>query len=332
MISHASAANRSVCASGCTYSTIQSAINAASAGDTILIGKGHYVETLVVFNKRLTLQGADSRTTVIDGNGAGTVVTIGNLNTASHTPVAITDVTITRGFGAEGGGIAVLNGGSLILRHSIVVGNHSSGAGGGINVFTDTALTIADTTITNNDAVFSGGGIAATGESTTVDILRSTVSANRVSQGFGGGIALTYDGSTVTLQNTDIVGNSASSAGGAFLGGGVPADTLTVQNVSVTGNVASADTGGLWVAAPASLGRVVVTHNSAATSGGGMTTAAAFRGGGTVTLSDVYVVQNKAGTQGGGLFNTASLTISVAVVADNQPDNCVQSGMGTGCP
>jgi hypothetical protein len=332
MISDASAANRSVCPAGCPYSTIQSAINAAAAGDTVLISKGHYVETLVIFNKRLTLQGADPRTTVIDGNGAGTVVTIGNLDTPSNTPVAISGVTITRGFGANGGGIAVLNGGSLTLRHGIVVTNHSSGAGGGINAFSDAAITIADSTITNNDAVFQGGGIAATGESTTVNILRSTVSANRVSQGFGGGIALTYDGSQLTLQDTDIVDNGASSSGGAFLGGGVPANTLTVQNVSVTGNTASADTGGLWVVGPASLGRVVVAHNSAATTGGGMTAAQGFKGAGTVTLSDVYVVQNKAGTQGGGIFNDATLATSAAVVADNQPDNCVQSATGSGCP
>ena len=332
VVSYASAANRSVCPSGCTYSTIQSAINAASAGDTIVIGKGRYLETLVVLGKRLTLQGADSRTTVIDANGAGTVVTIGDFNTPSNTPVALSNLTITRGFGSNGGGIAVLNGGSLTLRHSVVVGNHSSGDGGGINVFSDSAVTIADSTITNNDATLAGGGIAATGESTTFQILRSTVSANRSSQGFGGGIALTYDGSKLTLQNTDIVDNSASSSGGAFLGGGVPADTLTVQDVSVTGNVASGDTGGLWVAAPATLGRVVVAHNSAATSGGGLTTAAAFRGGGVITFGDVYVVQNKAGTHGGGIFNNASLTISAAVIADNQPDNCVQSATGTGCP
>jgi pectin methylesterase-like acyl-CoA thioesterase len=333
MVSHASAANRSVCASGCTYSTIQSAINAASTGDTILIGKGHYVETLVVFGKRLTLQGADSRTTVVDGNGAGTVVTIGNFNTPSNTPVALSNLTITRGFGSNGGGIAVLNGGSLTLRHSVVVGNHSSGDGGGINAFSDSAVTIADSTITNNDATEAGGGVAATGESTTFQILRSTVSANRATQGFGGGISLTYDGSKITLQDTDIVDNSASSAGGAFLGGGVPADSLTVQNVSVIGNASSSDTGGLWIGAPATLGRVVIAHNSAATRGGGMTTAPAFRGGGVVTLGDVYVVQNKA-AQAGGIFNGASLTLSATVIADNQPDNCVESATpaGTGCP
>jgi predicted outer membrane repeat protein len=63
-----------------------------------------------------------------------------------------------------------------------------------------------------------------------------------------------------------------------------------------------------------------------------MTTAQGFRGAGTVTLSDVYVVQNKAGTQGGGIFNGTTLVTSPALVTDNQPDNCVESGAGSGCP
>lgn len=57
------------------YSTIQAAINAASPEDTILVRDGTYYENLVV-NKSLMLIGEEKETTIIDGNGTGTVVQI----------------------------------------------------------------------------------------------------------------------------------------------------------------------------------------------------------------------------------------------------------------
>lgn len=56
------------------YPTIQSAIGAATNGDTIYVYNGTYMENLVV-DKEVTLQGEDRSNTVIDGNG-GNVVSI----------------------------------------------------------------------------------------------------------------------------------------------------------------------------------------------------------------------------------------------------------------
>src|ERR1700736_5551684 len=122
------AANRSVCPSGCTYATIQGAIDNAGAADTILIRQGHYFETLNTEGKQLTLQGVgDRRKIIIDGNGKGSVITIPGTKL-----VVVSDLTITRGFG-DGGGISVTVGGApLNVRHSIIVSNHSTTSGGGI--------------------------------------------------------------------------------------------------------------------------------------------------------------------------------------------------------
>lgn len=64
-----------VCPSGCNFTTIQEAINAASEGDTILVLAGEYHEHIVV-NKTLTIEGGDASTTVINGSYSGNGVTI----------------------------------------------------------------------------------------------------------------------------------------------------------------------------------------------------------------------------------------------------------------
>src|SRR5581483_632612 len=81
-----------VCPVGCTYSSIQDAINHAGAGDTIAIGAGTYNETLTI-NFSLTLSGAGATNTIIDGNNASTVVTVRN----SEAVVTISGVTIQHG-------------------------------------------------------------------------------------------------------------------------------------------------------------------------------------------------------------------------------------------
>src|SRR3990170_1282475 len=52
------------------YLTIQAAINAANASDTISVAPGVYLEQVVV-NKTVKLVGDDKHTTIIDGNGTG---------------------------------------------------------------------------------------------------------------------------------------------------------------------------------------------------------------------------------------------------------------------
>jgi len=57
------------------YPTIQEAINAANEGDTIFVRNGTYYEHVVV-NKTVSIVGQSRDSTIIDGNGIGTVVIV----------------------------------------------------------------------------------------------------------------------------------------------------------------------------------------------------------------------------------------------------------------
>jgi len=90
---------------GLNYTTIQEAINAAETldGHIIFVEEGNYYEHVIV-NKSLSLIGEDRDTTIIDGNGTGTVVSL----TAQN--VSISNFTIMNaGFQAPISGAILLN-------------------------------------------------------------------------------------------------------------------------------------------------------------------------------------------------------------------------------
>ena len=82
-----------------SYPTIQSAINAASEGDTVIVAPGSYVENVVIDGKNVTLRSTDPSdaavvaATVIDGNQTGPCVSFVNALSSA----CITGFTLTNG-------------------------------------------------------------------------------------------------------------------------------------------------------------------------------------------------------------------------------------------
>lgn len=159
------------------FASIQAAIVAATAGDTVLVLPGAYVERLDFLGKAISVRSsAGAAVTTIDGNQLGTVVTFASNETAAS---VLDGFTITGGLGApstvgvpprSGPGGVLCRGASPTIRRCVITGNQGgpgapSGAGtlagnggpGGI-LAQSSALRLIDCDVAANT-----GGIGGTG-------------------------------------------------------------------------------------------------------------------------------------------------------------------------
>ncbi|WP_128429497.1 choice-of-anchor Q domain-containing protein [Streptomyces cyaneus] len=166
-----------------------------------------------------TIKGSGARTTVIDANFLDRVFRL-------RADTYMSDVTITGGRARQrelpftdtgGGGIA--NEQHLTLRRVAVTGN-SAGYGGGIFNIPDSHLDLVDSTVSGN-AAGEAGGIRFDDSGT---VTNSTIADNRVTDpgdrpgslgGYGGGIDIRGLG-TVQILNSTITGNRSSDGGGGI--------------------------------------------------------------------------------------------------------------------
>ena len=148
-----------VCPSGCRFTSVHAALDAASAGATIRICPGTYIGTLLI-TQNVTLigagDGADPATnTILQGTGTETVVGI----LRGTTVVTLQGLRITGGMsrGGEEGGDIYNAGATLTLIDSTITGNTAS-VGGGIFNGSGTVRIDAASRVTGNTAR-DGGGI-----------------------------------------------------------------------------------------------------------------------------------------------------------------------------
>jgi hypothetical protein len=229
--------------------SLAGALSSANDGDTLAI-QGVCKGTFEIAHS-LALVGAAGA--ILDGQGAGTVLTVDAGKT-----VAVSYLTITNGSGLvagirNNGGVLTLSN-SLVSGNSATVGRFQNGVGGILNQGGTVALT--NSTVGGNSASASVpfdtavGGIMNFGSRVT--LTNSTVSgnsANTPSDAFGG-ILNSAPGSVVILTNSTVSGNSASAPGGptAFSQavGGISnaGGSLALTSSTLSGNSASEPNGG----------------------------------------------------------------------------------------
>jgi len=318
-----------VCATAGSVCTLRAAIQEANAwpgGDNISLPAGTYTLTLagnedaaaagdLDITDDLTLYGAGSAVTTIDGNNISRILQI-----FTGATVTVSGVQIINGnSSADGGGIfndgaltlnnsrvannsttsaisgggGIFNSGTMTLNHAVVdnnssVGGATIGSGGGITINQASSVsTINNSTISNNTAVNNGGGLYITAGMVTIN--DSSIDGNIVNHQTGGGI---YSAGTLTIDGSTI------SANQGFLGAGIRSQgSLTISNSTISGN----QTPELYDAVTATTGR-----------GGGLYL------GANATLRHVTVADNRANFDGGGIYlNAGTLSINNSLLSGN---------------
>jgi len=187
------------------YSTIQAAVDAAIAGDTICVASGTYYENVVIA-KPLTLKGAGSDITIIDGGGRGTGVKI----TADN--VNVSGFTIRN----SGHGVHLYKcNGANVSSNKITLNKNN-----GIYVQSSSGNNIGGNTITSNN--LSGLFIQDSSGNTIID--------NVIASNAFDGVYLYYSNNNSVSSNTitSHVNLPATSLEGS--------DNNTINNNTISGN------------------------------------------------------------------------------------------------
>jgi CSLREA domain-containing protein len=252
----------------CTLRAAMMQANFATGPNTIIVPPGVYLITRVGYDDDalvgdldikhdLTIQGAGSGTTIVDGNGSvthdrvfqilSTVIGGGGLYIEGAGHVQLSDVIFENNTGQNGGGIYAnfsSMGGSLELDHVILHANMAIaggvGQGGGVYAHLPSSLSqfiVQDSQVYSNTADGTGGGIYVDGDNTT----------------------------HWTILHSQIYSNTAASGGG--IGNFVP---LALSDSSLHDNHATFDGGAMEAFAPFTILRTTLDANSAGRFGGGI--------------------------------------------------------------
>jgi hypothetical protein len=234
---------------------IQDAVDAAVAGDEIVVTNGTYRSVSV--NKPLTLRSVNGpQSSTISGGGAVRCVYLTN-------EASLSGFTLTNGFSVDfgGGGVACFSGNAVVSK-CVIIGNHVF-----VDLFEDGiswllrgggayGVTLNNCTLTSNSVdIFDGFGVIANtitaggGGAAYCALNNCTLSGNTANffnyTPFNYYVPYVEGGAAIfcTLNNCTLSSNSVTiyETRGSAYGGG--ASHCTLNNCTLTGNSARSNTG-----------------------------------------------------------------------------------------
>jgi len=341
------------------YAQIHDAVQAANAGDTVLVAAGTYTDcthetegpestpACVIMKPGVTLMGAGATQTIIDAQGLGRGIFIedtddvtikdlqirgayaeiygaGILVRQGSTGVVVQDCIIE----ANGDGGAVVINGSSVDFSNVQFRNNEAKQGGGLAVEEQSQATISGCVFDGNTAPSGAGMFIRSG--CTVTITASTFTGNVINADFGNGGGVCVQESHCDISGCEIIGNSTRGGGGglAYLFGA----TGTVEQSLIANNSTEASFNygaGITCQSSAVVFRNLVIAGNNATSNG------SDGGGLDIQFTPAPIVENctivgnaaAAGGVGGGIL--------IQWGADPQITNCIvvdsPAGAGIGC-
>ncbi len=225
------------------YAQIQDAVDAASAGDTVLVAAGTYTDcthetegpgstpACVIMKSGITLRGSGTDATIIDAQGLGRGIFIelvgdcrvenlqvrgayaaaygaGILVRQVDASVAVTDVLVTA---CTDGGVICINNASPVLTRVDCVGNEAK-QGGGLAIEEGSSPRVVDCEITGNSAP-SGAGIFIRNNCAPV-IRDCLVADNTINAPYGQGGGIFIGEASPEISHCRITGNTTLGNGG----------------------------------------------------------------------------------------------------------------------
>ncbi|MFH0909409.1 MAG: ELWxxDGT repeat protein [bacterium] len=262
--------------------TIQAAINAAAAGDAVLVTNGSYnLSSTITITSPINLRSLNGpdNTSV---NGLGTYRCF-YLNAAG---VVLDGFTVSNGYHVLSGA-AIYSVQHAEINNCAIRRNVSVVDSGGA-VYCQQTAKFSNCTIAANSAGKSGGGVYCAGAG---EFFNCTISGNSAGQ-WGGGVYFVTVTNSV-MNNCVVSSNLALFGGGGMYGG-------TIRNSLIGGNVVSNNSGG--GSYNSRIENCTISGNSAGSNGGGTY-------GGTV--ENCTIISNRA-DYGGGVSQAGVRNCTIA--------------------
>ncbi len=341
------------------FAQIHAAVQAAAAGDTVLVAAGTYHDcthesegpgstlACVVMAPGVTLRGAGPAATIVDAQSLGRGIVaidvancrIENLQVTGafaevygagvllkHVPSSVT-MTDVRVAGNEDGGIICISQAHAVLTRVAAVGNVAK-QGGGIAIEDTSHVQLVDCLVDDNEAP-SGAGVFVRGGCNAV-VTGCVISNNTITADFGNGGGLAVQDANIHMDDCDIQGNVTLGYGGGLVF--TNNATGLIEDSRIIGNACAAaynEGGGIYSSqSPVTFRNLVIADNQASgpfAEGGGV----------AVSFTPSPVFENCTITGNGASTAGATGGVYTAFFTAPQFTNCIiantTQGLGITC-